>query len=343
MTGTVESEAAFTMQVRERDAEACVVCGSKDIHVTHIFSPKLWDTNPDFPENAVCLCAKHREAALKTHLKVEELIEHAGLEERPLPQQLHAVERYDRWGNVMLKDGRRARGELFFDEEARGWLERGGVLDSFTPFVKYPRTFTLPWSDVVGVGDRVLASVEPLKRGAVVVTEKMDGENVTLYRDFLHTRSVARIKHESRVWLDEFWESIRYDIPEDWRICGEYLFVTHTVAYDRLPSYFMGFSVWNERNICLSWEDTTSFFERIGVSQIPPIYVGPLDCDAIDAAWRAKGNPASEGYVIRSMGPIPMSDFRRLSAKFIRAGYEQSEPVKANIRSGAEFDTNSLA
>ena len=331
----------FRRDVLDRDRRRCVLCGSPDGDAHHVFASALWDDGANIAGNGVTLCAKHRTQALETLLSVETLLEAAGLVDRPLPPQLHAVERYDRWGNPILANGRRARGELFLTPDAQHWLARGGALDRFVPWVKYPRTYVLPWSETVGEGDRMLASLAPLACAPVIATEKMDGENVSLYRDFLHTRSVARIAHPSRAWLDAFWERIRGDIPDGWRICGEYLRVGHTVRYDRLPSYFMAFAVWDDRNICLSWADTILFLARLGIEPVPVLYEGLLDPVAIDRAWRGLGTP-SEGYVVRTIGEIAYRDFRRLAGKFIRADYVQSEPVRNNIRSGSSLSTNNL-
>lgn len=334
--------ALITTHVLDRDRHRCVVCGNIAVQVHAIFCERLWDDDQRHPNNFVALCQSHCEAALMTQLPVETLISRAGIQESPLPPQLHAVERYDRWGNVFLADGLRARGELFFDDEARDWLERAGLLQSFTPFVKYPRTYVLPWSDMVGEGDQTIVSLQPLRSGPVVVTEKMDGENVSLYRDFLHTRSVSRIPHVSRAWLDTFWDKIRHSIPPDWRICGEYLFVTHTVGYRSLPSYFMAFSVWNERNVCLDWGSTAAFLQRLGIAQVPALYHGLFDRAAIELAWRTNGTPNSEGYIVRATKEFTLRDFRQFVGKYIRRGYQQSEPVKQHIRTGAEFLINEL-
>ena len=57
--------------------------------------------------------------------------------------------------------------------------------------MKYPRTPHLPWSHGRAEDDIALDSIEHLERlGDVVITEKLDGENTTLYHDYLHARSV---------------------------------------------------------------------------------------------------------------------------------------------------------
>ena len=59
---------------------------------------------------------------------------------------------------------------------------------------KYPRTTHLPWSRSVSVDDLVYRphldhGVYP-EGTEVVITEKMDGENTSIYHDGLHARSV---------------------------------------------------------------------------------------------------------------------------------------------------------
>lgn len=48
----------------------------------------------------------------------------------------------------------------------------------------------------------MVAEVSPeFLKGPVVITEKMDGENTTLYRDGLHARSLDSRHHPSRNWV----------------------------------------------------------------------------------------------------------------------------------------------
>ncbi len=49
--------------------------------------------------------------------------------------------------------------------------------------VSYPRTPHLPWSPGVAADDVRVADLSGLARREVVVTEKLDGENTTLYSD----------------------------------------------------------------------------------------------------------------------------------------------------------------
>ena len=100
-----------------------------------------------------------------------------------------------------------------------------------TPRFKYPRTFHLPYSQRKGDDDKVWPSDELFRGMDVVVTEKMDGENTTVYADYLHARSIDSDWDESKRWLDRMRQLIAPDIPAGWRICGENLFYKHTIPY----------------------------------------------------------------------------------------------------------------
>lgn len=62
----------------------------------------------------------------------------------------------------------------------------------------YPRTPHLPWSPGAASDDVRLADLAGLTGCEVVVTEKLDGENTTLYADGLHARSLDSAHHPSR-------------------------------------------------------------------------------------------------------------------------------------------------
>jgi hypothetical protein len=134
---------------------------------------------------------------------------------------------------------------------------------------KYPRTWHLPWSPGATSDDVTLDSVACFSDRRVIVTEKMDGENTTLYRDHLHARSLDSAHHPSRNWVKAMHGEIAHLIPDKWRVCGENLYARHSLGYDELPSYFLLFSIWSEANICLSWDDTIEWAELLGLSTAP--------------------------------------------------------------------------
>lgn len=199
---------------------------------------------------------------------------------------------------------------------------------------KYPRTPHLPWSPGATSDDIRCVDTEIFEGKTVVVTEKMDGENTTLYDDHCHARSVDSRHHPSRDWVKQFHAAIAHDIPPHWRICGENLYAQHSIVYQALKSYFYGFSVWDEDNRCLSWEETLLWFEMLGITTPPVLYQGLWDEDKIKALTFDTNKV--EGYVVRIADSFDYVEFGRSVAKWVRKGHVQTDQhwmfaeIKAN-------------
>ncbi len=149
---------------------------------------------------------------------------------------------------------------------------------------KYPRTPHLPWSEGRSQDDRALSSVSHFKGREVVVTEKLDGENTTLYRDHIHARSLDSRHHPSRTWVKAEHSRIQYDIPENWRICGENVYAKHSIHYKALTSYFYVFGIY-EDDVCLSWEEMGFNCKLFELPVAPELYRGIWDEEKVRACW----------------------------------------------------------
>lgn len=190
--------------------------------------------------------------------------------------------------------------------------------------MKYPRTPHLPFSSGSTSDDKVLTSIDHFVGREVVVTVKMDGENTSIYRDGFHARSLDSRHHPSRDWIARFQATIGHDIPEGYRICGENLYARHSVAYDNLPSYFMGFSVWNG-NVALSWDDTLEFFELLGVVPVSVIYRGMFDIRVLENLANEFDTLSNEGFVVRVAESFSYDDFGVSVAKWVRKNHVQAD------------------
>ena len=194
--------------------------------------------------------------------------------------------------------------------------------------VKYPKTMHLPWSPGLQNDDRLITSLEVLMESEVVVTEKMDGENATLYSNHYHARSLDSRHHPSRDWIKSFHGQIKYLLPTNIRICGENLYAEHSIRYEELTSYFQGFSVWdNDPNVCWSWDETLKLFQEIGITPVREIWRGSgiefySHHEQIDDLC---SQPGIEGYVVRTVQAFPFNDFSTHVAKFVRKDHVQTD------------------
>lgn len=188
---------------------------------------------------------------------------------------------------------------------------------------KYPRTPHLPWSPGATEDDIRAKTLSSFKDNQIVVTEKMDGENTSLYCDHSHARSLDSRHHVSRDWLKTWHSGFAHSIPIGWRICGENLYARHSIAYEKLASYFYGFSIWNEDNVCLSWSETLVWFEMLGVQPVNELYRGQCDEEVLRSL--KIDTEKSEGYVVRVLGAFSYSEFNKSVAKWVRTGHVQTE------------------
>lgn len=310
----------FRSAVFARDGGKCVICGgaAKDAH--HIVERRLWPDGGYYVLNGASVCEEHHLAAESTVLSCEEVRKAAGITEILLPPHFYSEEVIDKWGNPILPNGQRLKGELFYDESVQKVIKP--VLHLFTDRVKFPRTFHLPWSPGVSSDDRVMESVSGFENEEVVATVKMDGEQTTMYRDGFHARSLDTPSHPSRDWLWKVHREVGHEIPEGWRICGENLYAKHSIHYRNLPSHFLVFGIWNEKNVCLSWDETVEWAALLGQRTVPVLWRGPWARSAVEGlgVQTYDGDPC-EGYVVRVARAFHFKEFRNVVGKVVRSNH----------------------
>ena len=330
----------FRNGVFARDSHKCVICKLPAADAHHILERRLFPDGGYYMDNGASVCPDCHMRCEETNISVEDVRAAAGIKKPVLPPHFYSDQIYDKWGNIVLQNGQRLRGELFYDENVQKVLKQGGVLNLFTNWVKYPRTHHLPWSGNINDDDRVMESLDGLKNEEIVVTEKMDGENTTMYNDHIHARSIDSDSHPSRSWVRNFWGSIAHEIPQGWRICGENLYAMHSILYTSLPTYFLGFSIWNERNICLSWDESIEYFAMLGIVPVPVLYRGVFDERVLRDLVKSSSiadKTNHEGYVVRKAGSFTFGEFRNVVGKFVRKDHVQTvrhwmhgQPMKIN-------------
>jgi len=317
----------FREGVFARDNHRCVMCSAPAADAHHVVERKLWSDGGYYLDNGASVCEDCHLKAESTEISCDVLRARCRIDHVHLPDHFCVDEIVDKWGNPILPSGQRLRGELFDDESVQKILTP--ILHLFTSRVKYPRTFHLPWSPGKTDDDRTLDAPDELFDGVeIVVTEKMDGECSTLYRDYLHARSIEYAPHPSRDRLRALHASIAHEIPDGWRICGENLYAVHSIAYAELPSHFLVFSIWNAKNECLPWDETVLWAKLLGLDVVPVLYRGPWDEAAVrrfDAATVSLLGGDREGYVVRRAGDFHYRAFRQSVAKYVRKGHVQTD------------------
>ena len=321
---------AFREAGLARDGGKCVFCKAQATEVHHLIERRLFGASGGyFLDNGISVCNPCHIKCEKTLISVEEGRAAAGITKIVVPEHMYADHLIDKWGNPILPNGMRLKGELFDDPSVQKILGEGGVLGLFTNHVKYSRTLHLPWSPSAHNKDeRIIEDMSQFVGKRIIVTAKLDGENTSMYSDGIHARSLDFSPHESRNLIKKLHSELAWQIPERWRIVGENLYAKHSIHYKNLESYFYLFSVWNERNECLSWDETVEWAALLDLKTVPVLFDGiyneqsekmlkslvPKNFDGDDC----------EGYVLRLADSFHYKDFRKYVGKWVRKDHVQT-------------------
>lgn len=155
----------------------------------------------------------------------------------------------------------------------------------------------------------------------------------SIYKDYFHARSLDSNHHYTRDWAKSYaMNFISPNIPEGWRVCAENLYAVHSIKYENLKSYLIGFSIWNDLNECLSWDETKEYFQLLNMPYVEVLYEGIYDEDKIKGLYDASKYDKMEGYVIRVKDSFKYKDFKKYVAKFVRKDHVQTSKHWIKLR-----------
>ena len=101
----------------------------------------------------------------------------------------------------------------------------------------------------------------------------------------------------------------------------KFVFFLHQVHF-LFVLYFEVFSIWNDENICLSWNDTEDWCKLLGLTTVPVLYRGIFD-EKFLRNYKINTDK-QEGYVIRLADSFNFDDFDTSIAKWVRKGHVQT-------------------
>ena len=189
---------------------------------------------------------------------------------------------------------------------------------------KYPRTSHLPWSKGRTDDDLYQLNLAIKPTEEIVITEKLDGENTSMYQDGIHARSIDSKHHPSRTWVKSLQGRIGHLIPPELRLCGENMYAKHSIAYQELESYFYLFSIW-EGDLCLAWDETLEWAELLDLHVVPELYRGFLADVDLRNVHKTLNLEHQEGFVIRPTRSIKRSEFSDYVLKWVRPSHVQTD------------------
>lgn len=159
-------------------------------------------------------------------------------------------------------------------------------------FFRFPHTPHIAW---LGKGkprdDKVLAVDEANRflREAIVLEEKVDGANLGLS---IGSDGVVRAQNRGRylptpytgqfsrlnAWLACHESALHDALGDDRILFGEWLAATHSIAYDRLPDFFLVFDVY-DRSAQRFWSTVrrNALAERLGLGIVRSLGTGHFE------------------------------------------------------------------
>ncbi len=168
----------------------------------------------------------------------------------------------------------------------------------------------------------------------LVVEEKIDGANLGISFD---TAGNIRLQNRGSylaepfigqwnklpVWLQGKVDAL-FDVLEDeFILFGEWCYAKHSIAYSRLPGWFLGFDILDKKEQkFLSVEKRNTLFSRIGIPPVPKLAEGKFTLKELQQllSHSLLSSELAEGLYLRFE-----SENRLVSrAKLVRAEFVQS-------------------
>lgn len=156
-------------------------------------------------------------------------------------------------------------------------------------FFKYPTTPHLVTLAGVNIrGDKVLSESErdEFLQHDLVVEEKVDGANLGISFDsegniraqnrgaYLHLPGSGQWK-KLKEWLAPRTDILFENLTDRYILFGEWCYAQHSVFYDRLPDWFLGFDIYDKLSChFLSSSRRDDLCKKMRIAQVPVIVCG---------------------------------------------------------------------
>ena len=204
-------------------------------------------------------------------------------------------------------------------------------------FFKFPSTPHLALlGDVEVRGDKVMTESErnDFLRHELVIEEKIDGANLGISFDaegnictqnrgaYLHLPSAGQWKKLAE-WLAPRTDALFEQLTDRYILFGEWCYAQHSVVYDRLPDWFLGFDIYDKNAArFFSCTPRDKIFRTIGISQVPKVDRGQFTITGLDKLLSKSKltDNAAEGLYLR----FDQGDWLVQRAKLVRPAFIQS-------------------
>ncbi|WP_205748053.1 RNA ligase family protein [Trichloromonas acetexigens] len=206
--------------------------------------------------------------------------------------------------------------------------------EDFFKFPSTPHLATLAGVDIRD--DKVLSKSErgEFLQHNLIVEEKVDGANLGISFDsegnirvqnrgaYLHLPGSGQWKKLGD-WLTPRACTLFEHLSDHFILFGEWCYAQHSVFYDRLPDWFLGFDVYDKRfGRFLSSKRRDDLFTEMGVAQVPVLAFGHFAYPEVQkflSTSKLSEQPA-EGIYLR----FDQDDWLAQRAKLVRPAFIQA-------------------
>lgn len=206
--------------------------------------------------------------------------------------------------------------------------------DDFYKFPSTPHLVLL--GDVAVRGDKVLSESErdEFLRHEIVVEEKVDGANLGISFDasgniraqnrgaYLRFPCSGQWKKLSE-WLVPNTDLLFEQLTDRFILFGEWCYAQHSIIYDRLPDWFLGFDIFDKTNSrFLSCSRRDKVFRDLSIAQVPKIKKGRFSLSGLKSLLTQSqlSDKPAEGLYLRA----DIDGWLELRAKLVRPAFIQS-------------------
>lgn len=204
-------------------------------------------------------------------------------------------------------------------------------------FFKFPTTSHLTLFDGTKVrDDKVMLKCEQneLLLHKLVVEEKVDGANLGISFDhegnmlvqnrgeYLHSPYSGQWKKLSE-WLNPRTDMLFEQLTDKYILFGEWCYAEHSVGYDKLPDWFLGFDIFDKVTAkFFSCSRRNAMFDALQIFHVPMIAQGKFTLSELNnlLSQSQLSDKLAEGLYLR----FDQGDWLKQRAKLVRPGFIQS-------------------
>lgn len=206
-------------------------------------------------------------------------------------------------------------------------------------YIKFPSTPYIEFNKKNTRKDKVLSivEVEKILSEEIYIEEKIDGANLGIsFSDdgkimlqnrgsYLYAPFAGQWKSVS-YWIKKYEDKLFDILINEYILFGEWCCVTHSVYYDYLPDWFVGFDVYDKNNDrFLSVEKRNLIMKKIGISPVPMLGKGVFTLEQLKKfIGKSKfGSNICEGIYLRQ----DEDEQLKYRAKIVREDFQQKIDV----------------